>query len=214
MLSLHNWGGTASGGSADPGVLSNQYNVVAIGVDYLQSGAQASIKDPEPYDFGYLQSLDALRALWFVREGLKSAGKPYDDGRLFCTGGSGGGNVTLMANKLAPRTFACVIDMCGMKKLSDDIAFNLPGGSGLDARWSLDSASKNHLTLDEQELRFVGHPTHLAEMKRLGATGKIFVVHGVEDSTCPYADAVEMVELMKSAGHGVHGLREGLDVEP
>ena len=33
MLSLHNWGGTASGGSADVGVLSNKYNVVAIGVD-------------------------------------------------------------------------------------------------------------------------------------------------------------------------------------
>ena len=43
----------------------------------------------------------------------------------------GGGNITLMANKLARRTFTCVIDMCGMKKLSDDIAFALPGGSDL-----------------------------------------------------------------------------------
>lgn len=30
-----------------------------------------------------------------------------------------------MANKLVPRTFACVVDMCGMKKLSDDVAFDL-----------------------------------------------------------------------------------------
>jgi hypothetical protein len=54
MLSLHNWGGTASGGSADPGILANEFNVIAVGVDYLQSGPQASIKDPEPYDFGWL----------------------------------------------------------------------------------------------------------------------------------------------------------------
>lgn len=51
MLSLHNWGGVASGGSADPGIIANEFNVIAVGVDYLQSGAQASIKDPEPYDF-------------------------------------------------------------------------------------------------------------------------------------------------------------------
>jgi hypothetical protein len=29
-------------------------------VNYLQSGRQASIEDPRPYDFGYLQALDAL----------------------------------------------------------------------------------------------------------------------------------------------------------
>ena len=199
MLTLHNWGGTDCVGTAEPRELAQSLNVVAVCVNYLQSGKADSIDGPEPYDFGYLQSLDVLRSLWFVREGLKTHGKPYDDGRLFCTGGSGGGNVTLMANKLAPRTFACVIDLCGMKKLSDDIAFNLPGGSDLNARWSRDPSSNNHLTLDEQELRFVGHPTHIAEMKRLGVSSKIIVVHGVEDSTCPYPDAVQMVDLMREA---------------
>jgi predicted peptidase len=205
MLTLHNWGGTDCVGTADPRELARRLNVVAVCVNYLQSGRADSIDGPEPYDHGYLQSLDALRALWFVREGLKSQGKTFRDDRLFCTGGSGGGNVTLMANKLAPRTFACVIDMCGMKKLSDDIAFHLPGGTDLNARWSRDPRSKNFLSIDEQELRFVGHPQHLAAMKQLGATSKIVVVHGVDDATCPYADAVEMVELMRHAG---------LDVEP
>lgn len=200
MLTLHNWGGTDCVGSADPRELARSLNVVAICVNYLQSGKADSIDGPEPYDFGYLQALDALRGLWFVREGLKSHGKLFDDGRLYCTGGSGGGNVTLMANKLAPRTFACIIDMCGMKKLSDDIAFNLPGGSSLNARWSRDASSKNYLSLDEQELRFVGHPGHLAAMKRVGATSKIIVVHGIEDVTCPFADAVEMFDQMKNAG--------------
>ena len=198
MLSLHNWGGTASGGSADVGVLSNKYNVVAIGVDYLQSGAQASIRDPEPYDFGWLQALDALRALHFVADGLKQRGIQFDSTRIFTTGGSGGGNVSLMANKLAPRTFAAVIDMCGMKKLSDDIAFNLPGGTDLNARYVRDPKHPYYLSRDAQELRFAGHPAHLATMKRLGCTAKIFTVHGADDSTCPDAD--EFAANMKASG--------------
>jgi predicted esterase len=200
MLSLHNWGGTGAGGSADPGTLVRNYNVVAIAVDYLQSGAQASIHDPEPYDYGWLQALDALRALHFVFDGLKARGVAFDSKRLFITGGSGGGNVSLMANKLAPRTFAVVIDMCGMKKLSDDIAFNEPGGSSLNARYSRDPANPFHLTLDAQELRFVGLPAHLAAMKRLGCGAKIISVHGSEDSTCPFADAQEYAANMKSSG--------------
>ncbi|MDA1049627.1 MAG: GDSL-type esterase/lipase family protein [Planctomycetota bacterium] len=205
MLTLHNWGGEDCVGTASPQALADRLNVVAVCVNYLQSGRKASIEDPEPYDYGYLQSLDALRALAFVRNGLKQAEHAYDDSRLFCTGGSGGGNVTLMANKLAPRTFACVVDMCGMKKLSDDIAFNLPGGSGLDARWSQHPDSPNYLSADEQELRFAGHPKHLTTMKSIEASGKIIVVHGVDDTTCPYEDAREMVANMQAAD---------LDVEP
>ncbi len=200
MLTLHNWGGEDCGGSASPQALASRLNVVAICVNYLQSGRQASILDPEPYDFGYLQGLDALRALWFVRHGLQERGQPFDDARIYCTGGSGGGNVTQMAVKLAPHTFACVIDMCGMKKLSHDIAFGLPGGSGLNARWSRDPESPNYLSVDHQELRFVGHPGHLAVRKQLGSTTKIMVVHGRDDTTCPFADAEEMVHNMQAAG--------------
>lgn len=204
MLTLHNWGGTDCVGTADPKELARRFNVVALCVNYLQSGPKDSIDGPEPYDFGYLQALDALRALYWVTSKLKEAERPYADARIYCTGGSGGGNVTLMANKLAPRTFACAVDMCGMKKLNDEIAFNLPGNGGLNARWSRDPASPNHLTVDEQELRFVGHPAHLAAMKRLGATCRILVVHGVDDAAT-YRHAVEMVKNMQDAK---------LDVEP
>ena len=199
MLTLHNWGGEQCAGTASPTALADRLNVIAVCVDYLQSGRKASVDDPEPYDFGYLQALDALRALAWVRNSLIAAGHPYDDGRIYCTGGSGGGNVTLMANKLAPQTFACVIDMCGMKKLSDDIAFNQAGGSGLNARWSRDRHGTHFLSTDEQELRFVGSPRHLAAMKELNHRTKIVVVHGVNDSTCPFADAQEMVRNMKAA---------------
>jgi dienelactone hydrolase len=205
MLTLHNWGGTDCVGTANPRELAAKLDVVAVCVNYLQSGKADSIDGPEPYDFGYLQALDALRALWWLDDALAKRGKPYEPRRTFCTGGSGGGNVTLMANKLAPRTFACVIDLCGMKKLSDDIAFNLPGGSDLNARYSRDPKSKNYLSIDEQELRFVGNPDHLAEMKRLGAGAKVVTVHGTEDTTCPFVDAEEMAFWMK---------RARLDVEP
>ena len=205
MLTLHNWGGEDCAGTASPYVLAKRLNVVAVCVNYLQSGRKASIGDPQPYDYGYLQALDSLRALWFVCNGLQQKSLTFDDSRLFCTGGSGGGNVTQMAAKLAPRTFACIVDMCGMKKLSHDVAFNLPGGSSLNARWSRDPKSKNYLSVDHQELRFVGHPWHLATRKRLKSATKIVVVHGRDDRICPFQDAQEMVAGMKIAG---------LDVEP
>ena len=205
MLTLHNWGGTNCAGTANPDALAKRLNVVAICVNYLQSGKQASIDDPEPYDCGYLQGLDALRALWFVFDGLKQRELAFDSRRIFATGGSGGGNVTQMANKLAPRTFTCVIDMCGMAKLSDDIAFNLPGGTGLNARWSRDPDSPNWLSPANQEIRFVSKPEHLSVLKRLKNATKIVVVHGVDDSTCPFADKQELVANMQAAG---------LDVEP
>ena len=199
MLTLHNWGGEDCAGTANPNSLAEQLNVIALCVNYLQSGRKDSIEAPEPYDCGYLQGLDALRALAYVRTGLKQSGHAWDDGRIFCTGGSGGGNVTLMANKLAPRTFACVIDMCGMKKLSDDIAFNLPGGSGLNARWSRDPQSLNYLSADEQSIRFVGNSAHLSVMKSLQTVGKIIVVHGRDDTTCPFPDARELVANLDAA---------------
>ncbi len=204
MLSLHNWGGTGFVGTADPAVLVSRYNVVAIGVDYLQSGQY----DPErdgPYDFGWLQALDALRALYFVRNGLDAMAKPFDHGRIFAVGGSGGGNVALMANKLAPRTFACVIDLSGMAELSDDVAFGVPGKTHLNAGYSRDPKSPRYLSPDAQALRVVGYPDHARLMKELGNTAKTVVVHGVKDDACSFDDAREMVEGL---------LRAGLDVEP
>jgi dienelactone hydrolase len=199
FLTLHNWGGLDLDGTADPNYLARNYNVVAISVRYLQSGRQASIDDPEPYDFGWLQGLDALRALWLVFHELDRSGTAFARDRIYATGGSGGGNVCLMANKLAPRTFTCIIDICGMKKLSDALAFNLPEAHGLNGRWSRDPASPYYLADGAQEIRFVGHPTHLAEMKRRGSSSMIFTVNGVDDLTC-LDDAREMIANIGKAG--------------
>jgi hypothetical protein len=95
--------------------------------------------------------------------------------------------------------------MCGMKKLSDDLAFNLPGGSGLNARYVREPGHPYSLTPDQQELRFLGNRQHLAVQRSLGPTARIVTIHGREDTTCPFEDAVEMVDAMKA---------EGVPVEP
>lgn len=205
MLTLHNWGGTDCVGTADPRTLVREFQVIALCVNYLQSGPEDSINGPEPYDFGYLQALDALRAVWWMQDGLRKQNAAFDSSRYFATGGSGGGNVTLMAGKLAPRTFAGLVDLCGMKKLSDDIAFNLPGGSALNARYSRDAAHPNHLSADHQQLRFVGNPEHLKVLKTLKPSARLIVVHGRDDTLCPFADAEELVLMMQ---------QQGLTVEP
>jgi predicted esterase len=204
MLCVHNWGGTHAIGAPDPDQMAEMFNVVAISVDYLQSGKYDAAQNG-PYDFGYLQALDALRALYFVYDGLNKACVPFDKARIFAGGGSGGGNVSLMANKLAPRTFACVVDLSGMAKLTDDIAFDLPDGSKLSAGYSNDPTQKNYLSPGEQRLRFIGEPGHLAAMKSLGNAAKIVVIHGESDTVCPVDDAREMIENFQAVG---------LDVDP
>jgi len=206
MLTLHNWGGTEAVGSADPKGLTERFDVVSIAVDFLQSGKHEAFEAEEPYDFGYLQALDALRALWYVQQGLKANRVLFHSGRIYATGGSAGGHVALMCDKLAPRTFTCVIDVCGMTKLSDDIAFGLRAGSNLNARWSKLPGKPNYLRSDEREIRAMDNPLHLAEMKKLGHTAKIIVVHGIDDVTAPFVDAKELVEAMKAANLDVEAV--------
>lgn len=204
FLTLHNWGGTAARGAPEPKTLAARYNVIAISLDYVQSGKYDADKGI-PYDYGYFQALDALRALWWVRSRLDAAGTPFARGRVFATGGSGGGNVTLMCNKLAPRTFACAIDICGMAKLADDMAFGLNTRSRLNAGYAPDPESPRYLNPDAQAIRFAGHPDHAAVMQGLGNGCKLIPVHGVEDKSCPVEDKRELVRNYQAAG---------LDVEP
>src|SRR5690606_32544121 len=51
MLSLHNWGGVDCAGTADPQGLAERLNVVAICVNYLQSGPDSVSPGGPPYDF-------------------------------------------------------------------------------------------------------------------------------------------------------------------
>ncbi|GMW00371.1 MAG: hypothetical protein AMXMBFR84_15080 [Candidatus Hydrogenedentota bacterium] len=202
MLSLHNWGGTHATGAPDPDTLADRYNVIAICVDYLQSG-KWNPETNHPYDFGYLQALDALRSLYAVWSQLDAREIAFDKARIYAAGGSGGGNVALMANKLAPRTFAAIVNLSGMVRLTDDIAFGLEGGSDLNAGYSNDPKSPRFLSKDDQELRFIGNPDHLVKQVSLGNKPKVIVVHGANDDTCPTADTRQMVDTMIAAGMDV-----------
>ncbi|MBN9694136.1 MAG: prolyl oligopeptidase family serine peptidase [Verrucomicrobia bacterium] len=206
MLTLHNWGGTDCVGTADPEVLAWEFRVVTLCVNYLQSGPDSTHADSPPYDFGWLQSLDALRALAWLEQRLRERQLPFDAGRVFATGGSGGANVALMANKLAPRTFAGIVALSGMTRLTDDIAFNEPGGSPLNARWSRDSASANYLSEEQQFIRYVGYPLHLRQMKSWGTSAEVVVIHGVDDPTCPVADARDLVAQFQAVGLKIRGV--------
>ena len=200
MLDLHNWGGVTFEGAPSPDKLANTFDVIAIGVQYYQSGDKDDPKDPVPYDFGYLQTMDALRALHFVYQSLIDTHHPFDHTRIYGTGGSGGGNVIQMCNKFAPRTFACIVDLSGMASLTDDIAFNLPGGANLNARYSRDKSSPAYLAPGMQEIRDLGNPAHLAQAAKLGNHCKVVVIHGEDDPSCLASDKRRVVEAMRAAG--------------
>ena len=198
MLSLHNWGGTTWENTPNPNHLAENYDLLVIGVTYYQSGDKDG--DPEPYDYSYVQAMDVLRALHYVYQSLKDANHPFDATRIYCTGGSGGGHVTQMANKFAPNTFACIVDLSGMASLTDDIAYHLPGGSPANARYSRDPASPAYLSPDMQEIRDLGNPAHLALQAKSENHCQIVVIHGEDDPVCLAADKHRVVDAMRAAG--------------
>ena len=197
MLSLHNWGGQEFSGAPDPAILTEEFNCIVIGVDYFQSGAEDS---DLPYDHGWLQALDVLRALHFVITALDQEKVPFAADRIYAVGGSGGGYVSLMANKFAPRTFAAVVDISGPKELSDDVAFGLERGSDLNARYSTDEESPAFLSIDQQELRQLRHAGHLRAMKAWGNSAKIISVHGESDASCLFPEAQAYAESLVDSG--------------
>lgn len=203
MLGLHNWGGVAFAGAPDPQVLCERYNVVAIGVDYLQSGEGAPPASGHPYDTGYLQTIDALRGLFYVYSGLGRKGVAFDTRRIYATGGSGGGNVSLMANKLAPRTFAAIVDLSGLASLTDNVAFGSDDGRDVRAGYSRDPQSPNYLPAHAQEIRDPGKPEHVQLMKSLGNAATVVTVHGVDDASCPVADKRRVLDAMLAQGFDV-----------
>ena len=196
MLLLHNWGGTYRQTVSWCNACADRYNVVGISVDYLQSG-EGRVAKGIPYDHGYLQAMDCLRALYHVQQQLRDAGAAFSARRFYAAGASGGGNVTLMVNKLAPRTFACVMDLCGMPGLTDDIAY---GRRGLNAGYSTDPKHPAYLTKDMQEIRDPGHPGHLAIQRLANPMNKVIIVHGLDDGSCAAVDKIAIYRNRVAAG--------------
>jgi len=201
MLVLHNWGGRYD----EPqylrwcGLFADRYNVVALSVNYLQSG-EHSVTPGKPYDCGYLQAMDVLGALAHVTRQLDAMGVVFNRRRCYAMGVSGGGNVTLMANKFAPHTFACAIDICGMPGLVDGVAYGEDQPSGLDAGYSRDPAHPCYLSADMQEIRDPGHPAHLEQQFAASPHNKVVIVHGLDDDVCLTPVKIDIFRKMVIAG--------------
>ena len=204
MLVLHNWGGRYNESQYVQWckTFADRYNVVAASVNYLQSaGAEPKIVGEKPYDHGYLQAMDCLRALYHIQKQLKDAEVMFNPHRCYAMGGSGGGNVALMANKLAPHTFACIVDICGMPGLTDGIAFGAGEfGSHLNAGYSKDPESPAYLTKDMQEIRDPGHREHLQIQCEANPSNKVVIVHGLDDMSCPVAHKITIFRTMVETG--------------
>ncbi len=205
MLVLHNWGGVYD----SPEYLqwsrtfATRYNVIAISVNYLQSGQ--TWNEHLPYDHGYLQAIDCLRALYAVWSQLRDRGVAFNEHRVYSMGGSGGGNVTQMVMKLAPHTFACGIDICGMPGLLDAVAYGTGEDTSLNAGWSRDPASPAYLSPDMQELLDFGHLEHCRLLQAANPDLKIVIVHGLDDASCPVVPKIEQYRNMIEAGLEVDG---------
>jgi hypothetical protein len=204
MLCLHNWGGRHDAPEyvAWCRSFSERYNVIAMSVNYLQSGGgEPTVPGQKPYDHGYLQAGDCLRALHSVRQSLGRAGIPFNPRRTYAMGGSGGGNVSLMVSKLAPRSFACVVDICGMPGLTDGIAYGSGEyGSKLNAGYSRDPQSPAYLSPDMQAIRDPGNPEHLQVQFEANPKAKVIIVHGLDDASCPAVHKIAIFRNMVAAG--------------
>jgi hypothetical protein len=140
--------------------------------------------------------MDCLRALYQVQEQLKAKGVAFNQRRVYSAGGSGGGYVSLMANKLAPSTFSCIVDMCGMPGLTDDIAF---GRGNLNAGYSKDADSPKYLTPARQEICNPGYLPHLEQQNKLNPDNKVIIVHGQDDNFCSVIDKITIFQNMIKA---------------
>ncbi len=204
MIVLHGWGGDylTERMMAWIDYYPDALDVVVVSVQYLQSTRDwwPGPRDI-PYDHGYRQPIDAIRALGFVRERLREAKVEHDDSRLFIMGGSGGGNITQMAAKFAPRTFAVAVDCCGMPGLIDAIAYGTgEWGTSLNAAYSRDAASPSYLAPHARRIRDFGDLEHCRLLAPMAPELKLVIIHGLADTVCPVVPKIRQFANMIEAG--------------
>ena len=194
MLLVHYWTGTFDMLFEACDDFCDRYNVVAVTVDYLQSGHDD--QDGIPYDLALIQTVDCLRAIYHVQNRLRAEGKPFDNRRLYVAGQSGGGIIALMCAKLAPCTFSCVFDLCGCAGLTDHHAFDMKEGG-----WSRDPSSPFYRTPAHQEIRDPGNLDHLRKQFEMNPKEKYIIVHSLDDGTCSVFDKIAIFRNMVEVGY-------------
>ena len=201
MLVSHNWGGTWEMCWNWCPILSDKFNLITIDTNYYQSAWKNT--DPVAYDYGVIQAMDCLQALYEVRKYLDDNKIAFNRRRNYASGASGGGNISQMVNKFAPHTFGCIIDLCGMPGLTDDIAYN--DHAILHANYSRDPNSSNYLTDSMKEIRDFGNLAHLAYQYSCNPDNQVVIVHGVDDDYCSCPEKARIFSNMLRAGFKPEG---------
>ena len=184
MVVLHGWGGDYTQYDEACRSWAELFNVITLQVNYRDSGRGGPI-----YDFGKYQAVDVLRAMEYVLSTY-----PVDTRRIIGWGGSGGGNAILQAAKMAPHTFACIVDVAGITKPTD--ATDTSQGYTTDpvGGWQAKAlgAGKSY-TVPEYQLR---NPQHDAELFH----APIIILHGDSDSVVSVQHAHDMARVLMEPG--------------
>ncbi len=187
MTLIHGWGGNYHQYDSYADDWRNRYNVICLQVQYRDSGKRG-VAWQEPYDFGKYQAIDVLCCIQYVRENYT-----INDERIVGWGGSGGGNISLQAAKMAPNTFALVIDCAGITRPTnrDDVLANYENDNDGWEAAALNSG--DHYTLSEWQIRSSQY--HAAYYN-----APIHILHGDKDTLVDYQHAVDMYDALIAAG--------------
>ncbi|MCK6439941.1 MAG: DUF2920 family protein [Planctomycetes bacterium] len=168
--------------------------------------AEKSLAD-DFWDYGCLQAMDALAALHSVHRRLREKNAPFNPARNHIIAQSAGSQTALMCIKLAPRSFASIVDIGGIYVTADNrealrAVLTDPFGRihehhYMNATMAFDSGprvtlyqrnpvgfssgvSRSGATLDDElDIRDVSRPDHLGNWQ----PGRlcVFSTHGLHD---------------------------------
>jgi len=184
MVILHGWGGTYHQYDAYCEEWRNRYNVITLQVNYRNSGDGSPI-----YDFGKYQAIDVLRAIQYVRENYQ-----INDERIIGWGGSGGGQIILQTAKMAPNTFALVIECAGITKPTDvqDVIQHYKNDPIGD--WQAKALGDENVYMpDEYQIR---SPQYHATFYH----AKMYIFHGDADEVVDVQHGVDLSRALLDAG--------------
>ena len=187
MVVLHGWGGDYTQYDASCRSWVEMYNVITLQVNYRDSGDGSAI-----YDFGKYQAIDVLRAMDYVLSAY-----PINTRRIIGWGGSGGGDVILQVAKMAPHTFACIMEVAGITKPTDaadtDAGYTTDPAGGWQA---MALGPGKSYTVPEYQLR---SPQHYADL----FNAPIIILHGDDDDVVSVQHAHDMAAALTDAGKQV-----------
>jgi acetyl esterase/lipase len=188
MVMLHGWGGDYHQYDSYCEDWRNRFNCVMLQVNYRGS-SDAS----HPYDFGKYQAIDALRAVHRVREGCR-----INDRRIIGWGGSGGGNVILQCAKMAPNTFALIIEHAGITHPTSaaemQAGWDRPDRAGGWQGTAL-GGTKEYPAPE----RLIRDPLYHASL--IGT--KVYIFHPDLDTTVGIQHGIQMAYALRAAGKDV-----------